>query len=93
MAAGASERNCRHDVMITRAQASAGDTHECHSADGISLAASACFRSHECDTISFGLGEIRERLPMLLRWLDYDPLAVVVLAFGIGAILLLALSM
>jgi hypothetical protein len=30
---------------------------------------------------------------MLLRWIDYDPVALVVLMFGIGAISLLALSM
>jgi len=30
---------------------------------------------------------------MFARWLDYDPLAVVVLMFGIGAISFLALSM
>jgi hypothetical protein len=29
---------------------------------------------------------------MLVRWLDYDPIAVVVLIFGIGAISLLALT-
>ena len=29
---------------------------------------------------------------MLLRWFDYDPIALVVLVFGIGAISLLALS-
>jgi hypothetical protein len=29
---------------------------------------------------------------MLLRWLDYDPIAVLVLIFGIGAISLLALT-
>jgi hypothetical protein len=29
---------------------------------------------------------------MLVRWLDYDPIAVVVLIFGIGAISLLALN-
>jgi hypothetical protein len=28
----------------------------------------------------------------MVRWLDYDPLAVVVLMFGIGAVALLALS-
>jgi hypothetical protein len=28
----------------------------------------------------------------LVRWLDYDPIAVVVLIFGIGAISLLALN-
>jgi hypothetical protein len=28
-----------------------------------------------------------------LRWLDYDPIAVVVLMFGIGAVSLLALGM
>jgi hypothetical protein len=27
-----------------------------------------------------------------VRWLDYDPIAVVVLMFGIGAVVLLALS-
>jgi hypothetical protein len=30
---------------------------------------------------------------MLMRWLDYDPIALVVLMFGIGAVALLALSM
>jgi hypothetical protein len=30
---------------------------------------------------------------MLLRWIDYDPIALVVLMVGIGAISLLALSM
>jgi hypothetical protein len=30
---------------------------------------------------------------MLLRWIDYDPVALVVLMVGIGAISLLALSM
>ena len=30
---------------------------------------------------------------MLVRWMDYDPIAVVVLVFGIGAVSLLALSM
>jgi hypothetical protein len=30
---------------------------------------------------------------MLLRWIDCDPVALVVLMFGIGAISLLALSM
>jgi hypothetical protein len=30
---------------------------------------------------------------MLALWIDYDPIAVVVLVFGIGAISLLALSM
>jgi hypothetical protein len=29
---------------------------------------------------------------MLARWFDYDPVAVVVLIFGIGAVSLLALS-
>ena len=29
---------------------------------------------------------------MLLRWLDYDPIAVAVLIFGIGAVSLLALN-
>ena len=29
---------------------------------------------------------------MLVRWLDYDPIAVVFLIFGIGAISLLALN-
>ena len=29
---------------------------------------------------------------MLVRWLDYDPIAVVVLIFGIGAVSLLALT-
>jgi hypothetical protein len=29
---------------------------------------------------------------MLGQWLDYDPVAVVVLMFGIGAVSLLALS-
>ena len=29
---------------------------------------------------------------MLVRWLDYDPIAVAVLIFGIGAISLLALT-
>jgi hypothetical protein len=29
---------------------------------------------------------------MLVRWLDYDPIAVVVLIFGIGAVSLLALN-
>jgi hypothetical protein len=28
----------------------------------------------------------------MARWLDYDPIAVVVLMFGIGAVVLLALS-
>jgi hypothetical protein len=28
----------------------------------------------------------------MVRWLDYDPIAVVVLMFGIGAVVLLALS-
>jgi hypothetical protein len=31
-------------------------------------------------------------LPMLVRWLDYDLIAVVVLIFGIGAVSLLALN-
>lgn len=30
---------------------------------------------------------------MLLRWIDFDPVALVVLIVGIGAISLLALSM
>jgi hypothetical protein len=30
---------------------------------------------------------------MIARWMDYDPIAVVVLVFGIGAVSLLALSM
>jgi|RhiMetdeSRZDD1v2_1073273.scaffolds.fasta_scaffold216020_2 hypothetical protein len=30
---------------------------------------------------------------MLARWIDYDPIAVVVLVFGIAAVSLLALSM
>jgi hypothetical protein len=30
---------------------------------------------------------------MLVRWMDYDPIAVVVLVFGIGAVSLLALSL
>jgi hypothetical protein len=30
---------------------------------------------------------------MLLRWIDYDPIALVVLMVGISAISLLALSM
>jgi hypothetical protein len=30
---------------------------------------------------------------MLLRWIDYDPVALLVLMVGIGAISLLALSM
>jgi len=30
---------------------------------------------------------------MLAHWMDYDPIAVVVLVFGIGAVSLLALSM
>ena len=30
---------------------------------------------------------------MLARWMAYDPIAVVVLVFGIGAVSLLALSM
>jgi hypothetical protein len=30
---------------------------------------------------------------MLLRWIDYDPTAVLVLMLGIGAVSLLALSM
>ena len=38
-----------------------------------------------------GLGRDRG-LPMLVRWLDYDPIAVVVLIFGIGAVSLLALT-
>ena len=29
---------------------------------------------------------------MFVRWLDYDPIAVVVLIFGIGAVSLLALN-
>jgi hypothetical protein len=29
---------------------------------------------------------------MSMRWLDYDPIALVVLIFGIGAVSLLALS-
>jgi hypothetical protein len=29
---------------------------------------------------------------MLVRWLDYDPIAVVVLIFGIGVVSLLALN-
>jgi hypothetical protein len=29
---------------------------------------------------------------MLLRWFDYDPIALVVLIFGIGAVSLLALN-
>ena len=29
----------------------------------------------------------------MLRWIDYDPIAVVVLVFGIAAVSLLALSM
>jgi hypothetical protein len=29
---------------------------------------------------------------MFARWLDYDPIAVVVLIFGIGAVSLLALT-
>jgi hypothetical protein len=29
---------------------------------------------------------------MLARWLDYDPIAVLVLIFGIGAVSLLALN-
>jgi hypothetical protein len=28
----------------------------------------------------------------MVRWLDYDPIAVIVLMFGIGAVVLLALS-
>lgn len=28
----------------------------------------------------------------MVRWLDYDPIAVVVLIFGIGAVSLLALN-
>ena len=28
----------------------------------------------------------------MVRWLDYDPIAVVVLIFGIGAVSLLALT-
>jgi hypothetical protein len=30
---------------------------------------------------------------MLLRWIDFDPIALVVLMVGIGAVSLLALSM
>jgi hypothetical protein len=30
---------------------------------------------------------------MLARWIDYDPIAVMVLIVGIGAVSLLALSM
>ena len=30
---------------------------------------------------------------MIARWMDYDPITVVVLVFGIGAVSLLALSM
>jgi hypothetical protein len=30
---------------------------------------------------------------MLTRWFDYDPIAVVFLIFGIGAVSLLALNM
>ena len=37
-------------------------------------------------------GEIEGNLPMLVRWLDYDPIAVTVLIVGIGAISFLALS-
>lgn len=40
-----------------------------------------------------GIGETGEVSPMLLRWIDYDPVALVVLMVGIGAISLLALSM
>jgi hypothetical protein len=40
-----------------------------------------------------GIGETGEVSPMLLRWIDYDPVALVVLMVGIGAISLLALTM
>ena len=44
--------------------------------------------------VAFRLGSGDGRgLHMLLRWFDYDPIALVVLMFGIGAISLLALSM
>jgi len=37
-------------------------------------------------------GDIEGNLPMFVRWLEYDPIALTVLIVGIGAISLLALS-
>jgi hypothetical protein len=52
----------------------------------------ACASARVRNSIDSGIdGGNMETMPTV-RWLDYDPIAVVVLMFGIGAVVMLALS-